>query len=501
MLGKSIPNLIEEELLDLRQLIKDAIPKAVSLKQSDRVKRRLEILVEADDDLFNAISAALVDKIRCDQEESKQTKRWLVKMAIRSEYLSEGCTFAKSVWLHLVNSVVAKTLSDVISRIDSYGDLEHSLVDASWQRELFYILVKSGEWSDVGALQEMKDWTVKFPFSWLLLKRIERLQGANIHDNILEVINENDFAIAANEAMQDRSEVVKAFASDILAIKIPASLKSGSLTDLLLKKLIFLARNNSRERINNIHDRTWQGITIIDVYQAFISMQDRVKCVVEIIVPCRMDILPLVCQEDNQSQQDFDLDNIAMSCAIDQLEPVKNQDFNFEEWKQEVKSLTSVKVSMSNPSARVQDKWSKLMIVKYFLEYVWMQKTVDRGTRDAIFSKVSLLWRLKDIDFIHSSKTFDSILKIIKKCSNQAAEKLFNLKNADNCIICQDIFNDPVLLPCRHVACLECLEQALNPLVLQCPAKCKEVFPKDFKLESTKNCVKGIEEHSKFRKG
>ena len=214
-----------------------------------------------------------------------------------------------------------------------------------------------------------------------------------------------------------------------------------------------------------------------------------------------MDILPLVCQEDNQSQQDFDLDNIAMSCAIDQLEPVKNQDFNFEEWKQEVKSLTSVKVSMSNPSARVQDKWSKLMIVKYFLEYVWMQKTVDKGTRDAIFSKVSLLWRLKDIDFIHSSKTFDSILKIIKKCSNQAAEKLFNLKNADNCIICQDIFNDPVLLPCRHVACLECLEQALNPLVLQCPAKCKEVFPKDFKLESTKNCVKGIEEHSKFRKG
>ena len=507
MLGKSIPDLIEEELLDLGQLIKDAIPKAVSLKQSERVKRRLEILVEIgdDDDLFHAIFTALVDKIRRDQEESFQPERWLVKMAIRSEYLSEGCTFAKSVWLHLVNSVVAKALADVISRIDAYGDLEHSLVHAaSWQRELFYILVKSGEWSDVGmALPKMKnkDWTVKFPFSWLLLKRIERLQGANIDDNILEVINENDFAIAANEAMQDRTEVVKAFASDILALKIPdTALKSSQLlTQLLIKKLIFLARNNCLERVNNVYEsRTWQGITIIDVYQAFISIQDRVKCVVEIIGTCRQkcDLLPMIEEADNPSQQDFDLDNIAMSCAIDQLEPkVKGQNFHFEEWIQDVKCLTSVKVSMSNPSAVVQDKWSKLLIVKYFLEYVWNQKNVDKGTREAIFSKVSLLWRLKDINFIHSSKTFDSILKIIKKCSNQAAEKLFNLKNADNCIICQDIFNDPVVLPCGHVACLECLEQTLNQW--QCPAaKCKESFPKNFKLAPTKKL-----ENCKFRKG
>ena len=42
------------------------------------------------------------------------TEKWMVKMAIGSEFLQEGNTFAKSVWLHLVEKV-AQSLSSIIT--------------------------------------------------------------------------------------------------------------------------------------------------------------------------------------------------------------------------------------------------------------------------------------------------------------------------------------------------------------------------------------------------
>ena len=45
--GKSLSEIIEHGLVDIDQLIEEAIPKSVSLTQSERVKRRLEILLDA----------------------------------------------------------------------------------------------------------------------------------------------------------------------------------------------------------------------------------------------------------------------------------------------------------------------------------------------------------------------------------------------------------------------------------------------------------------------
>ena len=53
-------------------------------------------------------------------------EKWMVKMAIGSEFLQEGNTFAKSVWLHLVEKVaqslssVITTLGKLIARLDAF---------------------------------------------------------------------------------------------------------------------------------------------------------------------------------------------------------------------------------------------------------------------------------------------------------------------------------------------------------------------------------------------
>ena len=83
-------------MCDLKLLIQDAIPKAVSRAGSDRVKRRLEILVGADEDLFNLLRDALVTKVLNDQQKVYNPLNWLVQVAIKSVYLSEGNTFARA---------------------------------------------------------------------------------------------------------------------------------------------------------------------------------------------------------------------------------------------------------------------------------------------------------------------------------------------------------------------------------------------------------------------
>ena len=92
--GKSLSEILQ--MCDVKLLIQDAIPKAVSLAGSDRVKRRLEILVDADEDLFDLLRETLLAKALNDQEKLYNPQNWLVQVAIKSVYLSEGNTFARA---------------------------------------------------------------------------------------------------------------------------------------------------------------------------------------------------------------------------------------------------------------------------------------------------------------------------------------------------------------------------------------------------------------------
>ena len=380
------------------------------------------------------------------------------------------------------------------------GELEHA-VKHSWQRGLFYVYVRA-EKLEGTAYRNIK--LSQFPFSCTLIKLLDRLLADAKEEYMIDALNENRFAVAANETMENSTEVIKAFCRDLLAVKIPGALDNEKLCDLFLEKLIYLAREASLQRINNnIYDmKRWNGITVVDVFTAFTSIYNRLKCVVEIVQICNPSIVLCLCKANDDDKSEFDLDNRAMVFAIDHLEPKSDMnERNFDVWKTIVKDLHSVMTSISNPSSQVIDKWNKLTIVELFLQDVWMQKCIEGETREAVFTKVTLLWRLKDINFTTSSKTFDQILKIIRKTSANAAEKLFNLKNPDSCFICKERFINPCLLPCGHLGCRECLEHTLNEKELRCPAKCKVPIPDNFRLESSSNCLKELKHHQNFRKG
>ena len=107
--GNTLYDIINSRMLDVEKLITDAIPKAVSKTHSKRVKRRMEILLEADEDFIQALQHKLCQVIMEEQEKVHEPEKWMVKMAIGSEFLQEGNTFSKSVWLHLGMSIIEIT--------------------------------------------------------------------------------------------------------------------------------------------------------------------------------------------------------------------------------------------------------------------------------------------------------------------------------------------------------------------------------------------------------
>ena len=123
-----------------------------------------------------------------------------------------------------------------------------------------------------------------------------------------------------------------------------------------------------------------------------------------------------------------------MILALDKCKP--DEYLNFPMWKEKNKKFEAL-VSRMSPNDIVQDKLMRLNIVQEFLEHVWDQKSNQNSIKKAVFDKVAILWALKNIDFVKSSKSFDHILKVIKKTSGAAAEQLLQLKNADACLICK----------------------------------------------------------------
>ena len=129
-------------------------------------------------------------------------EKWMVKMAIGSEFLQEGNTFAKSVWLHLVEKVaqslssIITTLGKLVARVDVFEfvflivltyllwiadyeqGLEHVLNKRnSWEYQLFKIFVSnSKEILEVMNAKTVRNYQGQFPYSWAIIDHIDQLQ-------------------------------------------------------------------------------------------------------------------------------------------------------------------------------------------------------------------------------------------------------------------------------------------------------------------------------------
>lgn len=93
--GRTLHEILTNNFVNVDKLIIDAIPKAVSITQTQRVKNRLEILLKIannDREFIDAIKIILNHSIKKDNEAVPLPEKWMVKMAIRSQYIQVSTT-------------------------------------------------------------------------------------------------------------------------------------------------------------------------------------------------------------------------------------------------------------------------------------------------------------------------------------------------------------------------------------------------------------------------
>ncbi len=89
---------------------------------------------------FQEFTVVLCNKIleSLQQQTTYKPERWMSDLAIGSIHLKEGNTFARSVWLHLVDKV-SNHLAKVIENCDVFSGLDHVIDEkVTWTRS-FYI--------------------------------------------------------------------------------------------------------------------------------------------------------------------------------------------------------------------------------------------------------------------------------------------------------------------------------------------------------------------------
>ena len=89
-----------------------------------------------------ALRTKVLDNIK-QHEPSHQPEKWMAELSISSVHLKEGNTFARSVWLHLVDKV-SNHLAKVIATCDLFSGLNHlKSSEVAWVRK-FYIRMMNG---------------------------------------------------------------------------------------------------------------------------------------------------------------------------------------------------------------------------------------------------------------------------------------------------------------------------------------------------------------------
>ena len=173
---------------------------------------------------INFSQVILLKRIQEDQEKMHLPEKWLVKMAIGNVYLQEGNTFAKSIWLHLVEKM-AKHMAPIIELLDYQGGLEHARACLdNWKYSIYVHFAKSKEILTLHKNSSSgldSNFVSGFPFSWVLINLMDKLRQVNVQTNLLEAVSQNNFAQAIHDVTEDNSEALCAFSKDLLLTKIP----------------------------------------------------------------------------------------------------------------------------------------------------------------------------------------------------------------------------------------------------------------------------------------
>ncbi len=547
---QSVPEVLEQNLVNFEKLLIECLPKAASsVKQGDnRMQERIEILVgmvdsESDNDVhyFKALRSLILGAIKDNSKQGHQPEKWLVKIAINSEFLKEGNTFQKAIWLHLADIV-----TPILTQVISFCDLDCGLnlltsSSSDWVSTAFL------EMLTLSTLNEMKrtagygggegTFESKFPMSRYLVSTIDSWSDSDEKQNCakLQAMLQGIPQASIIKYCFDRPfEGLQKYLHDFVHIKFS---KFTGISDMVteficselfkLTKIVFEEKKEMLKMETNFASTTLQEnesdfsametdenspwmdfINPADVHVAYETYKKRLNfaftlCVIMPEIPKRL-----------IEKQTFEADFKGFEVLLKGFEPDADSlcyPANRQSWINKVKRVEHLYHQLKNlslPEAsnkampEIKAQLRRLLIVRMYLKHLADLDGDDEKMTEMICKRVKgLSVKMKNND-LKSAKAFRKLTVFLESLNEEVGRIHFG--GQDVCIVCKEDMKEPVQLECKHWGCEECLidhfaqDQAKDWL---CPETyCDFVVPKTFNFAPTLGSQVATKRHATFKK-
>ncbi|XP_043570887.1 E3 ubiquitin-protein ligase rnf213-alpha-like isoform X2 [Chiloscyllium plagiosum] len=534
--------LSNEKILDTTSLIRSCVQPAVSMlkdqhQSASRSTKRVEILLSLlmeDNELKASFLSMMKQRLHSlllkRDEESINATEWMVREASNLEALQEGGTFRHTLWKQ-VQKVVTPFLAQIISIIDRdcnlnllidetpelvqtlwldiFSDL--NLLDIPYNRDILSlqseIVVHNYMKMDVLAISNM------LPFSWRIKDfldelwiRAQYMEGQGEH-KLNEIFNKTGFGkYLSNLSEEWRQEFFLRYLNDFLLMTM--SISSESEFEFLQGALMSCV--NELKIKYSIGD----DLSIFWVHIAHQHFKNRLQNFSR-IVAVQPSVLQLLQRVNNDIQKaesrEMVIDVYAAAACVEMLESAQNE-MPPEVWLHEVNSLQmpielicteeflqcqGIKSSVVH---LVQMGWRQIYSLSLFVEHVVLGvEEIDKRLKNVVATFAGCLGKcLQGNSDVRTQDPFQAVIKVLRDCK-ESAGRVFSRYGLEPCPVCIGELTNPVLLPCDHIYCQDCLKQWLVPGQMLCPL-CLTALNDDYEVKVSKEIREAVEKNAIFRK-
>ncbi len=538
---KSIDEVLKEDPNLLRELTRQNLVRAASAIKSaptERMSERLDILIgilngkgSSANALFDAVGNIIITAIKDKTENSPEPKKWLVKMSSNSEFLREGNTFRKAVWLHLSN-VLSVPLERAIQFCDTDCGLEWIAKEEkpTWKLDTFLGLLSlatNQEVCDILHLTDQQSIACLFPLSRYILHLVEswslacakkglKVTGSQLQD----VLEAKPHSNIIRDSFERGSEATTLYVHDFIHLKMNLTLskdpnKNDEARDLFCRILFRLAKDQLEARKSEIEDfaATKNGtkseqqdqlyLSPVDFHMAFVAHEREFAFLKSLCT-----FMPELPRRLDEKLEEGHFCLLGFSELLRRSDTLIEEE-KWEEWAYSADHLQNFfNYLRSLPLDSEQEKLKEIeamlrrttVLQKYF-RIVCPDE--DKEREKMLRQKLDRLYAILNTNPSEAGKKLDKLVKFLTLLNNEVGRR--NFGETDTCILCLEDLKIPVQLPCkRHWGCRTCLKEHFEAKQVHedwiCPARdCECPLPKDFPFREEKGAQEALERHRQFK--
>ncbi|KXJ15388.1 E3 ubiquitin-protein ligase RNF213 [Exaiptasia diaphana] len=377
------------------------------------------VLYGGDMQSFSRVLITRVQELlrKSDERRLEQGKKWSTKEAMEHSDLQETGTYRRALWRKIQNAIVP-ILSELITYIDTNGNLELLQENKPWLTELWLRLLQNNKItviqyssflteenemirSKVPVKSSGRDghfFKCCLPFSWLIKEKVDVMwenakgvsENSPNHESVeecLRVLMSNSDVSAIIDVINERQEAVERYIHDFVHMNYKPI--NGEI-ELVARAIIITTRQlHNRDGVNgDTTDFNFPDIAL--VHKAYSRIEHRLACFSH-LVRCKPSVVPQLLKVISVDDIEMTLDVIALQICLESLEPQQvnmANTYDRNEWCEHVISVRAPTESMMVQEKDLENEektmfiltacrhlWERITAIRLFIEHVYSYKS------------------------------------------------------------------------------------------------------------------------------